>query len=128
MGSYGKSFRGLIISRICDKFSGVGVPENYGTVEKFHKNINFFLKIVTYRISRKVIPKKTQENKNKKEVNKSTSMILLPVTMLSLSLLNLSFNRRICARAFSLRVTSVFDMNRPLFLRGKISFTFYFND
>ena len=32
MGSYGKSFRGLIISRICEKFSGGGVAENYGTV------------------------------------------------------------------------------------------------
>ena len=126
MGSYGKSFRGLIISRICYKFSGIGVAENYGTVEKFHKNIIFFLKIVSYRISRKVIPKKTQENKNKKKVNKSTSMILLPITMLSISLLILSFNRRICARAFSLRVASVFDMNRPLLFARKDIFYILF--
>ena len=57
MGSYEMSFRGLIISRICEKFSGGGVAENYGTVPKFHKNINFSLKIVSYRISRKVISK-----------------------------------------------------------------------
>ena len=41
MGSYGKSFRGLIISPICEKFSGGGVAKNYVTVGKFHKNINF---------------------------------------------------------------------------------------
>ena len=57
MGSYGKSFRGLIISPICEKCSGGGVAENYGTVEKFHKNINFSLKIVSYRISQIVISK-----------------------------------------------------------------------
>ena len=57
MGSYGNSFRGLIISPICEKFSGGGVAENYGTVGNFHKNINFSLKIVSYRISRKVISK-----------------------------------------------------------------------
>ena len=57
MSSYGKSFRGLIISRICEKFSGGGVAGNYGTVGKFHKNINFSLKIVSHRISQKVIPK-----------------------------------------------------------------------
>ena len=45
MGSYGKSFRGLIISSIREKFSGGGVAENYGTVGKFHKNINFSLKL-----------------------------------------------------------------------------------
>ena len=55
MGSYGKSFRGLIISRICEKFSGDGVAENYGTVGKFHENINFLSKIVSYRITRKVV-------------------------------------------------------------------------
>ena len=68
MGSYGKLFRGLIMSRICEKIPGGGVAENYGNVGKFHKNINFSLKIVSYRISRKVISKKTPENKNKKEV------------------------------------------------------------
>ena len=57
MGSYGKSFRGLIISRIYEKFSGGGVAENYGTVGKFHKNINFSLKIVSYRIYPKVSSK-----------------------------------------------------------------------
>ena len=57
MDSHGKSFRGPIISRICAKISGGGVAENYGTVGKFHKNINFSLKIVSYRISRKVISK-----------------------------------------------------------------------
>ena len=36
MGSYGKSFRGLI-SRICEKFSGAGVAENYGTQENKNK-------------------------------------------------------------------------------------------
>ena len=56
MGSYGKSLRGLLISRICEKFSDGGV-ENHGTVGKFHKNINFSLKIVSYRMSRKVISK-----------------------------------------------------------------------
>ena len=57
ISSYGKSFRGLRISRIFEKISGGGVAENYGTVGKFHKNINFSLKIVSYRISRKVISK-----------------------------------------------------------------------
>ena len=50
-------FGGLIISRIYENFSGGGVAENYGTVGKLHKNINFSLKIVSYPISRKVISK-----------------------------------------------------------------------
>ena len=57
MGSYGKSFRGLIISRICEKISGGGVAEDYGTVGKFHKNINFSSKIVSSSTSQKVILK-----------------------------------------------------------------------
>ena len=57
MGSYGKSFRGLVISPICEQFSGGGVEENYRIVGKFHKNINFSLKIESHRISRKVILK-----------------------------------------------------------------------
>ena len=44
ISSFGKSFRVLIILRIWDKLSGVDVAENYETVGKFHKNINFFFK------------------------------------------------------------------------------------
>ena len=48
----GALFRGLIISRICDKFSGIGLVENYGTVGKFHKKINFFLNRILPHISK----------------------------------------------------------------------------